>query len=166
MPPEQDYEFKPGNILKSSGWQPWEPNIGSVKIELIHEHAKVPQKATVESAGYDLYAPEDVVLLPFKVTLVPLGFKVSMADFLLTMEIRPRSGLFLQEQLFVHPGTVDSDYHEEVSVMLYRMAWTRYKIHRGDRIAQAVFAQNTAIRFDVVESLPTSTRGGFGSTGR
>lgn len=155
-----------GDILTSSGYQRWEPNIGSVKIELIHEHAQVPQKATPESAGYDLYAPDDVVLIPFKVTLVPLGFRVCMSDFWLTMEIRPRSGLFLSDQIFVHPGTIDTDYQEEVSVLLYRMAWTRYKINRGDRIAQAVFGHTTGVRFDPVSSLPGSDRGGFGSTGR
>jgi len=66
------------------------------------------------------------------------------------------------------PGTIDSDYRGEVSVILANLGQKPVSIARGDRIAQMVIAP--VARAELVESaaLPDTSRGagGFGHTGR
>jgi dUTP pyrophosphatase len=85
-------------------------------------------------------------------------------------QVRPRSGLALREGITClnSPGTIDSDYRGEVSVILANLGQKPVSIARGDRIAQMVIAP--VARAELVESaaLPGTSRGagGFGHTGK
>jgi len=83
--------------------------------------------------------------------------------------VRPRSGLALHHGITVlnAPGTVDSDYRGEVKAILINLGERSFRISRGMKIAQMIFA--ACLRAELVEvaELPLSSRGagGFGSTG-
>jgi dUTP pyrophosphatase len=144
------------------------PDVG---LEVLEHAADLPAPAAMSSgaAGYDLRAAvkSDVVLEPGRVTLVPTGIKLEIpAGF--EAQVRPRSGLALRDRVGVlnSPGTVDSDYRGEVQVILFNFGDTAFRIRRGDRIAQLVFARvhrpQLALR---AVSATARGDGGFGHTG-
>ena len=84
-------------------------------------------------------------------------------------QVRPRSGLALKYGITVlnSPGTIDSDYRGEVSVLLINLGNETFSFNRGDRIAQIVFSKVEQVQLEEVEELDESDRGtgGYGSTG-
>jgi dUTP pyrophosphatase len=85
------------------------------------------------------------------------------------IQIRSRSGLALKNGIIVlnSPGTIDSDYTNEIGVILYNTSNEDFTISFGDRIAQAVFAPICKAKFVYVSELSETERtGGFGSTGK
>ena len=85
-------------------------------------------------------------------------------------QIRPRSGLALRHGISLPntPATIDSDYRGEVMVALVNLGGAAFRVERGMRIAQMVFARVESAAFEEVAELPATERGegGFGSTGR
>jgi|SRR3954470_22485608 dUTP pyrophosphatase len=133
------------------------------------EPLPLPAYATEGAAGLDLRADAQVALAPGERALVPTGISLAIpAGF--EGQVRPRSGLALREGITClnSPGTLDSDYRGEVSVILVNLGQKPVTVHRGDRIAQLVLAR--VERAELVEgtSLTQTSRGagGFGHTGR
>jgi dUTP pyrophosphatase len=85
------------------------------------------------------------------------------------VQIRPRSGLAIRNGITIlnSPGTIDSDYRGEISVILFNSGIDQFNISHGDRIAQMVVATVVQARFEVSSALTETGRGatGFGSTG-
>ena len=65
------------------------------------------------------------------------------------------------------PGTIDSDYRGEVSVILINLGKKPFTINRGERIAQMIIAPIVRADLEDVEQVTGTKRGtgGFGSTG-
>jgi dUTP pyrophosphatase len=124
---------------------------------------------TPGSSGYDLRAAvgEAQVLQPGRLCRIPTGFRLEIPVGY-EAQVRARSGLAARHQIGVlnGPGTIDSDYRGEVLVLLYNFGDAPFRIERGDRIAQMVFAR---VHHPVLErrDLNSTERagGGFGSTG-
>lgn len=139
------------------------------------EDAKLPFRATKGSAGFDLFAAEDVPLWNGKPTLVKTDISVEIPEGY-EMQIRPRSGLALKHGVTVlnTPGTVDSDYRGKVGVIMIYVGTgesTRdiYAVTKGDKIAQAVICKLPEVEFvQTTEPLSETERGsgGFNSTGK
>ena len=129
-----------------------------------------PAYQTIGSAGMDLAAAvtEALEIAPGGRALVPTGFKIAIPAGH-EAQIRPRSGLALNHGVTVlnAPGTVDSDYRGEVSVLLINLGDAPFTVNRGDRIAQMVIAAVARGDLAEVETLPPTARGagGYGSTG-
>lgn len=135
------------------------------------EGINLPGYATEGSAGCDLRAAieTDLTITPGGRTLLPTGIAVAIpAGY--EGQIRMRSGLAHDRGLALlnAPGTVDSDYRGEIRIIVANLGAEPATIHRGDRIAQLVFAPVERARFERVAELPKSARdkGGFGSTGK
>ena len=84
--------------------------------------------------------------------------------------VHPRSGLAIRHGLSMvnTPGTIDSGYRGEISVLLINHDRADpVDIRRGDRIAQLVVQRVETATFVEVDGLPETARGtgGFGSTG-
>lgn len=140
----------------------------SVKIKQLHENAIIPKYQTTGSAGMDLHSVEDMELWVGETKAIPTGIAISVPDGH-EAQIRPRSGLAVNRQITVlnSPGTIDSDYTGEIKVILINHSDEIFRIKRGDRIAQIVFAPISRAHFEVVSELESTCRGagGFGSTG-
>lgn len=142
-----------------------------VLVEVLPHGADLPLPAyqTAGAAALDLHAAvaEDVALAPGETRLLPTGLKVAVPEGF-ELQIRPRSGLALKHRLAVlnSPGTIDSDYRGEVSVVMHAMYF--YDVTPGHRIAQLVIAPVVRAELVEVDSLDETARGadGFGSTGR
>lgn len=128
---------------------------------------QIPQYAHENDSGCDIKSAENVVIPKGKTVLVKTGMRVSMPDWV-EMQIRPRSGLSLKTGLRVanSPGTVDSNYRNEVCVICQNTGDLDLEIKEGDRIAQAVFIPTIKANFIPCDSLDvTERKSGFGSTG-
>ena len=133
----------------------------------------LPSYESSGAAGLDLRAalPEGapMTLLPGSRALVPTGLVLAIPDGF-EGQVRARSGRALREGLALvnAPGTIDSDYRGEVSVLLINLGAEPLVVARGERVAQLVIAP--VGRVEVVEDhLVAATErgaGGFGSTGR
>ena len=144
----------------------------AVSVKLVRKgRAKdfpLPTYSTEFSAGIDLRAAEDAVLLPGERAGIPTGLFIELPEGY-EAQVRPRSGLAIKNGITVinSPGTIDSDYRGEIRVLLVNLGSEAFSISPGDRIAQMVVAPVTRITWTEEESLGASGRGdgGFGSTG-
>lgn len=141
------------------------------KIELIRKGAKLPSKATANSAGYDLYAclsVDNVSIQPGETYLVPLGFKTSF-DPKYVAHIYARSGLATKRDLVpaTAVSTIDADYRGEWFIGLRNCGNYIQTISDGERVAQLLFAHTFDVDFEPVDELDETERGagGFGSSG-
>jgi len=145
-------------------------------FQLPHAHGlPLPSRATPQSAGMDLMAaiPEkqNLILLPGDRFLLPTGIVMAIPEGY-ECQIRPRSGLALKHGITVlnSPGTIDSDYRNEVMVLLINHGQGPFEIKRGDRIAQILIAPVPECSWTQVsnpDDLGNTERGlgGYGSTG-
>ena len=132
------------------------------------EGLPAPAPATPGSAGYDVASADELELAPGARALVRTGFAIAVpAGY--ECQIRPRSGLALKHGVTLPntPATIDSDYRGELKVALVNLGSEPFRVTRGMRIAQLVFARFERVAFRPTEDLPPSDRGsgGFGSTG-
>lgn len=141
---------------------------GVVSVKLLSDNGKVPVRGSVGAAGADLFAAENVVILPHERALVPTDISIAFDDPGYYARIAPRSGLAIKNFIGVGAGVVDSDYRGPISVVLFNHGGDYFHVNRGDRIAQLIFERISQPVFQVVDELPTTERGsgGFGSTGK
>lgn len=138
----------------------------AIRFQKINPVFREPVYQTPGSAGFDLMALEDRVILPGERSRIPLGFALEV-PYGYCLEIRPRSSMSLVG-LDVHLGTVDSDYRGEVCAILSHKNSTPWRIKAGDRIAQGVIVAILQVDFRESYELSETKRGtgDFGSTGR
>jgi dUTP pyrophosphatase len=130
----------------------------------------LPSYQTNESSGLDLRAAveKEITLHPGDIKLIPTGLSVSIPKGY-ELQIRPRSGLALKHGLGIvnSPGTVDSDYRGEISIIAINFGRESFVIKRGDRIAQIVVNKISHAVVQEVDLLDMTDRGvgGFGHSG-
>ncbi len=141
-----------------------------IPLKRLDADLTMPSYATDGDAGADLVAAEAVVLgAGGGRALVPTGAAIATPQGYAGF-VQPRSGLALRHGVTClnTPGLIDSGYRGELKVLLVNTDPDEdFHIERGDRIAQLVIQRVEHVHFEVVEELPTSSRGdgGFGSTG-
>lgn len=142
------------------------------KVNKITEDIKLPERSTLNSAGYDFFAIEDVTIPAKKLTRVMTGVKCElMPNQVLILANRSsnpsKKGLILANGI----GVVDADYYGnpdndgEMGFEFYNILDEDIVIKKGEKLGQGII-----IKFDKTEddyiSNPYKTRvGGFGSTG-
>lgn len=143
----------------------------TIDIEvLVHEGAQIPAYGSAGAAGADVRAclQQPLVIPAGKSALVPTGLRMSIPEGY-EIQIRPRSGLALKDQITVlnTPGTIDSDYRGEVGVILINHSTKDFVVTPNMRIAQLVVAPVCQACFFETTQLTTTHRGdgGFGHTG-
>lgn len=142
-----------------------------VKIKIVNRGSQqLPAYATPESAGMDLRAniTEPIVLHPLERRIIPTGLYIALPPGY-EAQVRPRSGLAFKHGITVlnSPGTIDSDYRGELSVLLVNLSNEDFTVEAGERIAQMVIARHEQGEFVEVEELDDTERGagGYGHTG-
>ncbi len=131
----------------------------------------LPAYQSASASGLDLLAAVPVggiVIPPGQTALVPTGIVIALPAGL-EGQVRPRSGLAARHAVTVlnSPGTIDSDYRGEISVLLINHGRESFSVARGMRIAQLVIAPVVYAQLVEVKKLDETRRGagGFGSTG-
>ncbi|HTJ41067.1 MAG TPA: dUTP diphosphatase [Kofleriaceae bacterium] len=140
-------------------------------VKKLRADAQVPEYKSNGAAGMDLVAAIDapIELAPGARAAVGTGLAVAIPDGW-EGQVRARSGRAREEGLALvnAPGTIDSDYSGEVTVLVINLGQAPIVIRPKERIAQLVIAPVARVAVEVVEELPGTARGagGFGSTGR
>lgn len=134
------------------------------------EGAKLPSYQSRGAAGADVSAAltSPVVIRPGEWKMIPTGLSLEIPEGF-EIQVRPRSGLAAKNGVTVlnSPGTIDSDYRGEVSVILINHGREDFTVKPGDRIAQFVVSKAVQASFVDIGKLSMTERGegGFGSTG-
>lgn len=142
-----------------------------VKVKKLTETAKLPTRGSVFSAGFDLYADNnvDITIHPHETRKIGTGLALEIPDGYYGA-IFARSGLATKEGL--RPancvGICDSDYRGEYIVAVHNDSNEDRIIEPKERIAQLIVMQYLHITFEEVDELSDTSRGegGFGSTGK
>lgn len=143
-----------------------------IKFCRLSENASIPTKGSKYSAGYDLRAAMDFILLPVPNlnSSVPTDICVIIPEGYYG-RIAPRSGLALN-MIDVGAGVVDRDYRGPLSVVMYNYGKHPFRIKKGERIAQLIcekigeFEMNEITLKEFKDEKTERGSGGFGSTGK
>ena len=139
-------------------------------LVMMREGALLPSYQSKGAAGADVSASlsSPITISPGERALIPTGLFLEIPEGF-EVQVRPRSGLAMRHGITVlnAPGTIDSDYRGELSVLLVNLGSEDFTINPGDRIAQLVAAKVERASFLQADSLGDTDRGvgGFGSTG-
>lgn len=131
---------------------------------------KLPKRGTKSSAGYDCFAPFDIVLKPNEEIKVPTSIKAYMQDGEVLMTF-PRSGLGFKYycRLANTVGVIDKDYYNNknneghIFVKLRNEGDKPMEIKKGDGMCQFIFMPFLLADGDGFEK-GDDRIGGFGST--
>ena len=146
-----------------------EKEMAKLAIELHSCNAIVPTKGSAQSAGYDLYAAEDVAIPAMDNGLVSTDISIILPAGTYG-RIASRSGLCLKQHLMVGAGVIDCDYTGIVKVVLFNFGRSTYYVKKGARIAQLicekiVYPHSIDLVNDVMNASSSRVNNGFGSTG-
>lgn len=142
-----------------------------LKIKLA-KNATMPTRAHEYDAGLDLYSPVDIDIIPRwsgsweNSVTIHTGVHVQIPEGYCGL-IKAKSGLNVKHGLTT-TGVIDSHYTGSIAVKLYNNSNTRYKVRKGDKIAQLIIVKCELPELELVDELEDTDRGdaGFGSTGR
>ena len=146
-------------------------NKNEEEIKLIYDGLILPKRATKGSAGYDFFAPFDIVLKPGETIKVPTGIRVYIEENYV-LKLYPRSGLGFKYRLQLNNtvGIIDSDYyysdnegHIFIKITNDSNEGKTVEIKAGEAFAQGIFLQ-----FGITTDDDTTEvrNGGFGSTNK
>lgn len=139
------------------------------KVNKITEDIKLPERSTLNSAGYDFFAIEDVTIPAKKLTRVMTGVKCElMSNQVLILANRSsnpsKKGLILANGI----GVIDADYYGnpdndgEMGFEFYNILDEDIVIKKGEKLGQGII-----IKFDKTEDdyVIKTRESGWGSTG-
>lgn len=138
-------------------------------IKEVYEAIQLPKRATKGSAGYDYFAPIDIVLKPGETTKIPTGIRCHMEEGWVLMNY-PRSGLGFKFRLQLNNtvGIIDSDYYgaKNEGHIMSRITndsneGKTVEIKAGTGFIQGIFMEFGICEDDEADALRD---GGFGST--
>ena len=127
---------------------------------------KQPYKAYVDSAGFDLYANETILVLPRNRSLISIGLSMQI-PLGYCGKIYSRSGLANKHAIFAFNGIIDPGFSGVVKVLLFNFSDEEYLVQKGTRIAQMIFVktENVIFKFDILDLKSDRNNKGFGSSG-
>lgn len=131
---------------------------------------KIPVRGTKSAAGYDFYAPYDIVVPPHGLSkLVHFNIKAIMPQDMFLF-LRIRSGLAVKHGLMVHcSGIIDADYANNpdndgnIGAMFINSSDEEYIIKKGERCMQGIFLCYNTTNNDNASG---ARGGGYGSSGK
>jgi len=135
-----------------------------VKIKI--NQAEIPEKAHRCDAAYDIRCNKETIVSPSRITKLSTGIFLQIPVGM-ELQIWPRGSGTLKG-LYIHPGTVDSNYRGEVFILVTPLIGKRIIVEKGEAVAQGKFVKTSNIEFKLVKRLSQSTRGSgsLGSTGK
>lgn len=144
-------------------------NYSDEEIKAIYENIKLPKRATIGSAGYDVFSPIDFSLKPNETIKIPTGIRVKMECGWVLLNF-PRSGLGFKYRLQLNNtvGIIDSDYYyaDNEGHIFTKITNASNENKTVEVKAGQGFSQGIFMRFGITEDDEVSENrtGGFGST--
>ena len=110
---------------------------GVVRVRKLDRNAKLPIREIAGPAGYDLAAAQAAVVQAHGKVLVKTGLLMALPpDYY--GRIGPRSYSGLEKFVDVGAGGFDSDYREELGVILFNFGDENFVVTLGDKITQSM----------------------------
>lgn len=163
-------------------------NTQSLQIKLLSDNATKPKRADDESAGYDIYAAETVILEPQQKALVSTDLAVNIPKGYVGL-LTSRSGVSSKTHLVVETGKIDAGFqgHMKINVKNDSQDWygtkhserqldiqnqeiigsggyapcqMEYRINKGDRLAQLVIVPIWTPELEPVKEFSNETARG------
>lgn len=137
----------------------------TIRVKRLLKGGRLPERAH-NSAGYDLFTPDPVMLQPRQAQKVPIGIAVEFPVGYAAL-IWDRSGMG-SKGIHRFAGVIDADYRGEWAVVLYNATDSTIWLEPGQKVAQVLFQKVESWPVVEVEELTETSRGegGFGSTGK
>lgn len=128
----------------------------------------MPKRATINSAGYDICSPTDIVIPAGEIVTVWTNIKACCNDnefiLLCVRSSMGRKDICLANDI----GVIDGDYYSNpdndgnIGVALKNRGSKDFVIHKNDKIAQILFMPY--LKVDNEETVTGVRSGGYGST--
>lgn len=163
-----------------------------LKFFKLHENVILPKLQTESSACFDLsynnagktqyigysdlnkqfkrtFVDSSIYIGPHERVLVPTGLILDIPEGY-SVRLHPRSGLAVKNGVVLvnSEAVIDSDYVEEVYILIYNNSNVGIKFTNGDRLAQGELVKVEDYKIVETKTQPTvktSRKGGLGSTG-
>ncbi len=138
-----------------------------LKVKRIHPSAKLPERKTSGSVGYDVYCLSSFELEKDEVTVVSTGISVEAPTWY-HVELYLRSSMGMKGVTLVNSvGIIDKDYRGEIKLMLTKLTPGVLYVAGETRVGQLVVRKTRLPDIEEVNDLNDTERGtgGFGSTG-
>jgi dUTP pyrophosphatase len=139
------------------------PPPGPLKVKLLTENAKAPEKATEGSVGYDIFTATEGVVdergkFIFKTDIaidVPEGYYAKISQ---------RSSVTWNYDCTIEAGIIDPDYRGNIEVVVFNHSNESKYFPKHFRIAQLILTKYVSTDIEIVDSLMPTKRGtkGFG----
>ena len=142
-----------------------EVEISTIKFKRLGLKAHHPEKKSEIATGYGISAVESKIIWPWKHEVISTQITLAIPRGAYG-RIALWSGLALKG-IDVAAGVIDSDYWEEVKVLLVNHSNIQFEVKMGDRIAQLIIEKISLDKLNEENNLNEAKRGnqGFGSTG-
>lgn len=141
----------------------------SLHVEKSFLFSKLPERATEDSCGLDLFSVTAETLTPLKRFIFDTGVRIDIPNGYYGM-VAGRSSLASRYGIQVLGGIIDSGYVGNIYVILCNLSESTYFVDRGDKIAQLIIQPCALPKVKQVEFLTKgfTVRGeqGFGSSGK
>lgn len=129
-----------------------------MKVKKLSKDIKLPTKAHIGDAGFDVYSPITLVIPPGETTQIKLGLaiEVIIGEVVIMSE---RSGMAIKYGITSIGNIIDSNYRGEISIILFNSSKSPFLITREDRIGQIIVHKLGDQRIQEVDELTDSDRG-------
>lgn len=146
----------------------------NVKVKLLRENAKLPERMHPDDAGADIYVctmPE--IDIEHNCWIYPTGFAIEVPEGWFADIVGRSSGY--KKEIMVRRGIVDSGYRGEVCVVIYpvnpdilNVVYETPPYEIGERMAQLIISPCSLATFEQANELSeiNNRNGGFGSTNK
>jgi dTMP kinase len=137
-----------------------------IKIEKINASAKIPSKAHLGDAGYDLFSNEYFSITPYGQALVSTGVKMAIPTGHVGL-IWDKSGI-AKDGIKTMGGVIDENYRGEIKVVIKNLSELDYNIVPGQKVAQILIQKvaDLEISEERVDDMTERQDNGFGSSGK
>jgi len=137
-----------------------------LKIERLSNGAKLPTKAHLGDAGYDLYSSDYYSIAPYGQALVSTGIKMAIPAGHVGL-IWDKSSI-ASNGIKTMGGVIDESYRGEIIVVVKNLSEIDFNIVPGQKVAQILIQKVADFEISEEEISDSTERqaGGFGSSGK
>ena len=135
-------------------------------IERLNQNAKLPNKAHLGDAGYDLYSDDYYSIPPYGQSLVKTGLKMAIPHEHVGL-IWDKSGI-AKDGIKTMGGVIDENYRGEINVVIKNLSEIDYNIVPGQKIAQILIQKISDFEIfeDKINDITERAENNFGSSGK
>ncbi|XP_053212782.1 deoxyuridine 5'-triphosphate nucleotidohydrolase-like [Panonychus citri] len=108
-----------------------------IKIKLLSDRARIPKRDSPQAVGLILHAAKSKTIKPRDKVVVPTDLQIEIPTGCYG-RITQRPGLEYNRSIAVGTSIIDSDYRENVGVVVFNFSNDYYRINHGSRIAQLI----------------------------